>query len=118
MDLLAGQGPGKTKVTNGYCALFINQHIRRLQIAMNDVSGVKKVNSTEQVVQDVQHLIVSKSLGPVGSENLLQIQINVIYHQKNFIKSFQAIIAHATLLIWRYYDIVQFSRKQIIGHFR
>ena len=84
---------------------------------MNDVSGVKKVNSTEQVVQDVQHLVVSEPFRPVGGENLLQIQVNVVYHQKDFIESLQAIVAHATLLIGRYYDIMQFCRKQIIGHF-
>ena len=62
----------------------------------------------------MQNLIVSESFGPIRRENLLEVQVNEVYHQEDLVEGLQG--AGSRVFFFGYDDIMQLSRKQIIGH--
>jgi len=50
--------PGKTKVTYLSLAVFIDQHVGRLEIAVHHTRTVHEMQSTEQVVHDGLNVIL------------------------------------------------------------
>ena len=53
-----GASPAETEVTNLDLAVRINEHIGRLEIPVDYVGRVHKVDSTEQIVQDSDDMIL------------------------------------------------------------
>lgn len=76
---------------------------------MDDISRVEEIDAAEKVVKNNENVIVSESLRSLRCENLLQVQIHVVYHQEYLVERFQMSYAHS-LFIWNN-NIVKFCCK-------
>lgn len=82
---------------------------------MNYVGRVQEVNTAQKVIEDMKNLFVTEALRSVTRENLLQVQVDEVDHEKYLVERFKR--ADAQVFLVRYYYVVQFSGKQIIAHF-
>ena len=80
-------------------------HIGRMQI----------IDAAKQIVKDYENVVVAKLLGLLLREDLLQVQLNIIYDHEDAVEGFQGLLA-LSLFVWND-DIMQFCGKHIVSHF-
>ena len=82
---------------------------------MNHICRVQIIDTTEQVVQYYEYVIIAEFFWTLRCENLLKVKINVIYHQKYLVKRFIRLLAQS-IFVWNN-DIMEFSCKKVVAHF-
>ena len=76
---------------------------------MYHVSRMQEIDAAKQIVKDDENVVVAKLFGLLLREDLLQVQLNIIYYQEDAVEGFKGLLA-LSLFIWND-DIMQFSGK-------
>ena len=76
---------------------------------MYHVSRMQEIDAAKQIVKNDENVVVAKLLSLLLSEDLLQVQLNIIDDQEDAVEGFKGLLA-LSLFIWND-DIMQFSGK-------
>ena len=78
--------PWEAEITNFDPTVVINQDIGWLQVSMDDVSRVYEVDSTKDVVQNGDYVIIIVFYFLWFAQHLTKVWFNELHHYKNVIK--------------------------------
>ena len=73
------------------------------------ISRMQEIDAAEEIVKYDENVVVAKLLRLLLREDLLQVQLNVVYHQEDAVERFKRFGAQP-LFIWND-DIMQSSGK-------
>ena len=76
---------------------------------MYHVSRMQEIDAAKQIVKNDENVVVAKLFGLLLREDLLQVQLNIIYYQEDAVEGFKGLLT-LSLFIWND-DIMQFSGK-------